>query len=416
MLVVAFMTPAVVHAEKIRVPRVYPTIQAGIDAADHGDVVVVNDGVYAGDGNRNIDFRGKAITVRSKHGPESCIIDCEDGGRAFYFHSSEGSDSVLKGLTVTRGYVTGGGKDGNGGGMICDEASPTVINCSFRDNWANGGGAGVSVAGGGSPTFDSCMFVGNSDCPGYGGALNIGDASSPAVVNCIFVENLRANTGGAICALDSSNTSIVGCTIIGNSAIYGGGISLGNSARVEIANCIISDNSATGNAPTWGWGGGIVAHSYAEVIIGNCTISGNSATSYGGAISASAGRTTLGNCILWDNSAPYGGPQIAIGHRGDPCTLSVGYADVQGGQEAVYVGPNNTLLWGEGNINADPLFAAGPAGAYYLSQLTCGQDQNSPCIDAGDGTAKQLGLKKSTTCTAGGNDRNIVDMGYHYPR
>ena len=60
----------------------YITIQEGIDAAVGGDEVVVADGTYTGDGNRDIDFMGKAITVKSENGAEDCIIDCEAGYQA----------------------------------------------------------------------------------------------------------------------------------------------------------------------------------------------------------------------------------------------------------------------------------------------------------------------------------------------
>ncbi|MCP4711722.1 MAG: hypothetical protein GY869_24145, partial [Planctomycetes bacterium] len=59
------------------VPSEYGTIQAAIDAAIDGDTIIVADGTYRGEGNRDIDFLGKAITVRSENGAEGCIIDCE---------------------------------------------------------------------------------------------------------------------------------------------------------------------------------------------------------------------------------------------------------------------------------------------------------------------------------------------------
>jgi len=50
--------------DEIHVPRDYPTIQAAVNAAVDGDEVIVAPGTYTGEGNRDIDFLGKAITVR----------------------------------------------------------------------------------------------------------------------------------------------------------------------------------------------------------------------------------------------------------------------------------------------------------------------------------------------------------------
>lgn len=42
----------------------YSTIQQAIDAANNGETIVVQPGTYAGTGNRDLDFGGKAITLR----------------------------------------------------------------------------------------------------------------------------------------------------------------------------------------------------------------------------------------------------------------------------------------------------------------------------------------------------------------
>jgi len=83
----------------------FDAIQEGIDAASNGDEVVVCDGTYTGDGNKNLDFGGKLITVRSETGPDNCIIDCEGDGRGAYFHSGENNDAVLESLTITKRLV-----------------------------------------------------------------------------------------------------------------------------------------------------------------------------------------------------------------------------------------------------------------------------------------------------------------------
>jgi len=46
-------------------PADFTTIQAAIDTSADDDTVIVRPGTYTGHGNRDIDFKGKAITVRS---------------------------------------------------------------------------------------------------------------------------------------------------------------------------------------------------------------------------------------------------------------------------------------------------------------------------------------------------------------
>jgi hypothetical protein len=99
--------------DDIVVPMHYDTIQGAIDAASEGQTVIVAPKVYTGLGNRDLDFKGKAITVRSVEPDnpevvEATIIHCQGSAsnphRGFYFHNNEDANSVLKGFTVTNGY------------------------------------------------------------------------------------------------------------------------------------------------------------------------------------------------------------------------------------------------------------------------------------------------------------------------
>ena len=69
--------PPPAESNIVRVPADQPTIQAGLDAADNGDTVLVADGIYTSDGNRDIDFPCKNIVLKSENGPLTTIIDCE---------------------------------------------------------------------------------------------------------------------------------------------------------------------------------------------------------------------------------------------------------------------------------------------------------------------------------------------------
>ena len=65
--------PQNLPAANVYVPATQPTIQAGIDSASNGDTVYVADGIWKGSGNINLNFNGKAITVRSENGPYNSL-------------------------------------------------------------------------------------------------------------------------------------------------------------------------------------------------------------------------------------------------------------------------------------------------------------------------------------------------------
>ena len=314
-------------------PADFNSIQAAINDANNGDIITVQPGIYTGDGNRDIDFLGKVITVKSENGPENCIIDCdatyEDNHRGFYFVHNEGRDSVLDGLTITNAYIVVMCE--GGAGIYIDGASPTINNCIITANMAE--------------------LLPESLCYCYGGAIYIGDGSYPLFTNCTISYNSVGNWG------------------------RGGGIYFYYSAaaRAYLKNCVISGNAALGIDSA---GGGIYFDLYSGfTIMFNCTIADNLATQGGGGVySCSNALKVITNSIIWGNSPE----QI---YAVDKTKIIVSYSDVSGGWS------------GTGNINADPCFAdaanndhhlKSQAGRWDANSKTWVEDQSqSPAIDAG---------------------------------
>jgi len=212
----------------------FDSIQEAIDHAHSTEAIIILPGTYTGNSNRNIDLKGKPVTVRSENGPESCIIDCQDSGRGFYFHSGEVADSVLEGLTITNGHAD------LGGGIYCEKtSSPALTNCIFTANSAEFGGGMFNRNS--SPIMTNCDFVENRADQTGGGIYN--DNCNSVMTNCMFNENL-ARFGGGMFNSNSSYAILANCNFISNEgSLSGGGIYNYKNSRSELVNCIVWDNN-----------------------------------------------------------------------------------------------------------------------------------------------------------------------------
>ncbi len=204
----------------------FPTIQTAIDASQDGDVVELTDGVFAGEGNRDLDFLGKRITLRSQGGdPEACIVDCQgsadDPHRGVFFRSGEGIESVLAGVTIRNGFAQGEVPYDCGAGIFCKSgSSPTLERCIFADNTAPEGGGGGVYADSCSPRLTNCIFMGN--LAEAGGGIDCANGSA-ILLDCQFHNNTATWGGAVICCYDPG-PSLEGCLFQGNSANYGGAV------------------------------------------------------------------------------------------------------------------------------------------------------------------------------------------------
>ena len=369
----------------------YATIQEAIDAASNGDTVLVADGVYKGLGNRNLDFRGKAIVVRSEKGPRHTIINCEGEARGFYFHGWEKRTSVVSGFTITHGYD----KD-EGGGIYCYKSSPTITDCRITECTVRLKGGGVYCSASSSPVFVDCTISNNSSEQGGGMYVSL---SSPSLTRCVISNNRATGVGGGVysflspmtldrCTVsgnaarnagggiycNASNPTITGSTISANRANSQGGGIYCLSASPELTNCLITENGA-------GLGAGIYSAALSVPELTHCLFNGNTATDRGGAVYCNQSSPTIINSILWGDSPD----EIYEEGFASP---HVHYSDIQGDYP------------GEGNIDADPMF---------LGEEDYRVQASSLCLDHGANHAPKLPLTDKE-----GNARiinGVADMG-----
>jgi parallel beta-helix repeat protein/predicted outer membrane repeat protein len=255
---------------ELRVPGDHPSIQAAIDAAEDGDVVVVSPGTYA----ENIDFRGKNITVRSAEPDDpdvvaSTIIDGQGSGTVVTFQSGEAGQAVLTGFTIKNGElgisVTHGSSPTislntiteiagqkrdlpvlNCGIFVTGNAGPTITGNTISHNRGFLSG-GIVVTGASSPMIAGNTIDHNTGMMGAG--LYVSEGSSPTVTGNTIESNSTVSEGGwgpggGIAVLEGAAPTIQGNVIRENEAIVGGGIYLLGDASPTVSENVFANNQA----------------------------------------------------------------------------------------------------------------------------------------------------------------------------
>jgi uncharacterized repeat protein (TIGR02543 family) len=264
-----------------------------------------------------------------------------------------------------------------------------LSNVTFSGNKSERDGGGMYNTRQSSSMLLSVSFINNEAV--WGGGMFNTDGSNPTVTNVTFQGNQASNDGGAMCNWNSDPT-LTNVTFSGNQAHQEGGGMWNIGNRPTLTNVIFQGNQA-------GCEGGGMYNWDSSPTLTNVTFSGNRADEEGGGMWNGDSNPTVVNAILWANSAP-AGPQI---HSQGTSTPLVTYSDVEGGYS------------GQGNVNADPLFAD-PIAADH-APTTAGDYRlldGSPAVDAGtnDAVTAATDVDGNPRIADGTGDGSaIVDMG-----
>lgn len=396
-------------AAEIRVPADHASLQSAIDAAAHGDVILVSPGVY----EENIDYLGKSIKLVSEAGPEQTIIDGGRRGVAVKFINFEDRQAELRGFTIRNGLAEFMLDRDVSGGIVCIDSSPTIVDNILTNNLGGWGGALHCVR-------SSALVVDNmmqDNVAQYGGALFV-RRGNLSVEACSFIDNRASLDGGAIVADFTPSLTIRDSHFDGNDGRKSSAMLAFNRASVEVhdstirrndgsntiritgnSELLLQNSNVTENTGVAIWASLGTVRLYNDVIANNggsalwmersqlrivhATIFGN--TGEYGAIRARSCDVSLVNSIAWGNPSSSGSPII-----NEDGIVEATYCLVEGGWPGV------------GNLDVAPRLEDPAGNRMHLAY-------DSPCVDAGDGSVADLPDQDFE-----GDDRRIgpaVDIG-----
>lgn len=347
-------------------PADFNNIQAGIDAAEDGDTVLVAPGEYIV--TEPINYGGKNIILKSEEGPENTTIRMENPinnpySHVFIFENNETNEAVLEGFTITGGV--------NAGGIYCENSSPSIKRNIIAGN--SGGSYGGIFCFRSIPQIIENIIQKNRSALD-GGGINLTECEEAIVTNNIIRKNYADGGGGGIYCGGYSSIIIKENILIDNLAEEdGGGIFLTNSEAIIEKNIIARNRTSED-------GGGISSWYSRVYIIGNTLVNNSTIFNGGGIDSFENLEINLINNIVYNNT-----PTDLSGIQPSQVFYSnisqEGFAGINGNicTDPLLVNPNpdpNTL---------DNLIENGDyEGAKDYLRKCYSLQQDSPCIDAGD--------------------------------
>ena len=237
-----------------------PSIQAGLDMCEAGDILLVAPGIYT----ENIIWPvTTSLKLMSESGPEMTVLDGDGAGSVIHIGSGVGLATEIRGFTIQNGDAY------SGGGIHCDGgSSPTIKYNIITGNTATGGGGilyssnsapkivgntishNSAVAGGGVLVWDDCggeirynIITQNTASTGGGGGI-----ASQNGFPIIADNEIKGNVGGAILCNLADQSTIIGNVITSN---VGTGVTCSENASPNIQGCTIAENTGNGVYCPW---------------------------------------------------------------------------------------------------------------------------------------------------------------------
>jgi hypothetical protein len=425
----------------------FPNVQAAISSSSvvNGDTILLKDGTYTGAGNRDIDFLGKNVVVRSMSmNPQNCVINCQGTinapHRAFLLYQGENASAWIQKIKIINGYTN----YSPGAGIHIDgTSSPVIDGCIIQNCIAEGSdGGGISCEGTSAPVIQNSQIVGNG-CggipPGHGGGIFGGVTATPAINTCTISGNQAGSQQGPSASgggIHVSGGNIDFCTVASNYANGPGG-------GVYATGIQIADSDIWGNSTTYGSGGGVFLDGGG---LSFSTIKANRGGAAGGGLYAQG--ASIGRCAITGNTCPGegGGGVYSAGATFDRCTISGNTALVGGGVSASNTTFTNTIIWGNcasfqgneadgdgtdsficccintagvsGSVNyvgtqvfTNPIFCA-PASCNLAPTIqgTYTLGNTSPCLPGNSPCGTLIGNYPQGCLSAGADDASIVRL------
>jgi predicted outer membrane repeat protein len=334
--------------------------------ASNGDMIEFAPGVS---GAIVLESTLEITTSVTINGPGQHVLTLDGGSQYRVVYIYEGLTVTITGLTIANGRASEGGgftNTGGGGGILNSGLSLTVSECSFINNVAAETGGAISNDHDpsliGAPTFiaTKCSFSDNS-APG-GGAIYSG--ATAIIAECSFTGNSSQDVGGAIVIFGPLH--IESSFFADNTATFGGAVYNVSAPTFSVANSTFSKNIAEA--------GGAIYNTYflpgCENDIFNCTFDNNASsaifnhTDFASLLQTVANSTFSGNSGSEQSGDAGGISNYVDNSHGSQhirllnCTFN-GNSGVSAGAVLTLCPPGSTAIVEMGNT----IFAAGSQGA-----------------------------------------------------